>query len=155
MATISLDVTQYEGPPNPPSESTDIVTHIDIVQSAGSLSSTQENRCADDVYREHSDWLFGNVRGKTKWIALEEGEDEYLKGGWEPEADGKYIRTYVENDDYGWTADQIWGFQIIEGERYYCRNILIKKGDERAEFRLVYDWTPAPEADAEVEDPAL
>lgn len=48
--------------------------------------------------------------------------------------------SFVENVDSGWTAEQIWGFMDIEGERRYCRNIVIRKKDERVNMRLVYDY---------------
>ncbi|QPH00313.1 hypothetical protein C2857_003740 [Epichloe festucae Fl1] len=139
-ATITITVNQYEAPPKPPNESTETFTHIDINQSASGLTSTQENRCVDDTEREHSDWLFGTVKGRTKWVSLDEVEDTYLKNGWEVEGDGKFILGHVENQDSGWTADQLWGFQIVNGERRYCRNTVVAKGDQRAEFRLVYSY---------------
>merc|ERR1712000_717432 len=58
----------------------DVIQHIDIEQSASGLTSTHEKRCLDDVFREHSDWLFGTVKGKTKWVTLDEVTDEFLKG---------------------------------------------------------------------------
>lgn len=141
MATISIVVNQYEAPPKPPNESTDIVTHIDIEQFATGLSGSVENRCVDDTYRDHSDWLFGNVRGKSYWVSVDDIEDEYLKGGWLAEGEGKnLVLSHVESQDYGWVADQVWGFQEVEGERRYCRNIIITKDDQRAEFRFVYDF---------------
>ncbi|KAG5998386.1 hypothetical protein E4U43_002430 [Claviceps pusilla] len=139
-ATISLSVTQYEAPPKPPNPSAETVTHIDIAQSASGLTSTQENRCVDDTLREHTDWLFGTVQGRTKWVSLEDVEDTYLKSGWEVEGDGKFIWSHVENKEKGWTANQIWGFQSVNGERRYCRKIVVAKGSQRAEFRLVYDY---------------
>ena len=142
MASISIVVNQYEAPPKPPNDaSTDIVTHIDIEQIATGLSSTIENRCVDNTWREHSDWLFGTVKGKTYWVGLDDIEDEYLKQGWLPEGEGKnMVLSHVESQDYGWTADQVWGFQEVEGERRYCRNIIVVKEDQRAEFRFVYDY---------------
>jgi hypothetical protein len=139
-ATISITVNQYEAPPKPPAESTDIFTHIDIEQSASGLTNTQENRCLDDTFRDHTDWLFGHVKGRTAWVTLDQIEEAYLKNGWEVEADGKLITSHVESQDAGWTATQVWGFQEVNGERRYCRNIIVSKEDQRAEFRLVYDY---------------
>merc|ERR1712000_173118 len=111
VATVHLEVNAYEAPPNPPNESTDVIRHIDIEQSASGLTSTHEKRCLDDVFREHSDWLFGTVKGKTKWVTLDEVTDEFLKKGW--------------------VAQQIWGFQQVDGLRRYCRNVLVTKDSER------------------------
>ncbi|QUC18220.1 uncharacterized protein UV8b_02461 [Ustilaginoidea virens] len=141
-ATISIKVTQFEAPSKPPNESTETFTHVDIEQSASGLTSTHENRCLDNMYRDHTDWLFGTVKGRSVWVSLDEVEDSYLKNGWEIEGDGKFILSHVESQDYGWTATQVWGFQHVGGERRHCRNIVVAKGDERAEFRLVYDYNP-------------
>ncbi|KAF5025309.1 hypothetical protein F66182_2642 [Fusarium sp. NRRL 66182] len=140
MATISLDINQYSAPPKPPNTSTDVFTHIDITQSASGLSSTQENRCLDDTFREHSDWLFGSVKGRSRFITLDEVEDAFLKEGWLAESDVKFIQSYVESVDNGWIANQIWGFEEIKGERRYVRHVLVTKGDKRVTAKLIYDY---------------
>lgn len=147
-ASVTLEITQYEGPPKAPSTATDPVPHIDIQQIAtAGLKGTREERCLDEVVRPHSDWIFGNVKGHSKFIALSEITDEFLKSNWlqsEAEATGPggkdHVLSFVENVDSGWTAEQIWGFMDIEGERRYCRNIVIRKKDERVNMRLVYDY---------------
>ena len=40
----------------------------------------------------------------------------------------------------GWTADQIWGFEEIKGERRYVRHVVVRKGDDWKLARLVYDY---------------
>lgn len=141
MATISLDINQYEAPPKAPNTATDIVTHIDILQSASSLTSTQENRCLDDFFRDHYDWLFGNVKGRTTWVSVEDIEDAFLKKNWLVEGEGKtLIKSHVESKDSNWTATQVWGFQEVEGQRKYARHVVVVKGNERAEVRFVYDF---------------
>ncbi|PHH65460.1 hypothetical protein CDD81_2240 [Ophiocordyceps australis] len=146
LAQITVSVNQYEAPPKAPSTAEGTYTAIDIDQSASGLSSTQENRCLDDVGREHSDWLFGTVMSRSSWTSLDKVDDEFLRKGWDvDQADtGKtpLVLTSAENKDYGWTATQVWGFQTIDGERHYCRNVVFTKGQQRAEARLVYDWVP-------------
>ncbi|KAK7419316.1 hypothetical protein QQZ08_010899 [Neonectria magnoliae] len=140
-ASISLDVNQYTAPPKAPNTSTDVVTHIDIVQSASGLTSTQENRCLDATFREHSDWLFGSVKGLSTFVSLDEVDDEFLKKDWLVEGEGKtLVKSYVESQDNGWIATQIWGFQNIGGERRYCRRIVVTKGDQRVQVLFVYDY---------------
>ncbi|KAM0666560.1 hypothetical protein ACQRIT_005316 [Beauveria bassiana] len=141
-ATLSLETNQYEAAPSPPNEDELLCWHIDIVQSASGMG-TEERRCLDNTFRHHSDWLFGNVRGRSRWVSVEDIEDAYLKGGWLVEGESgskELIESHAESEDYGWTADQIWGFQEVDGERRHCRNIVITKGDQRAEFRFVYDY---------------
>ncbi|KAF7544206.1 hypothetical protein G7Z17_g10125 [Cylindrodendrum hubeiense] len=141
LATISIAVNQYQAPPKAPNTSTDIVTHIDIVQSASGLSSTTENRCIDNTFRDNSDWLFGTVKSRSAFVSLDEVDDEFLKKGWLIEGEGKqFVKSYVESQGNGWIATQIWGFETIDGERRYCRHVMVTKGDERVQIRLVYDY---------------
>jgi hypothetical protein len=148
VATVNLEIKQYDGPPSPPSTSETPATHVDIEQtlSAGLTGST-EKRCLDTTFREHTDWLFGHVRGQSKWVKPDEIEDEFLKTGWEEgdsEAVGpdgaSHILSYVESLDREWIATQIWGFQVVEGERRYARNVVVTKGEERVAIRMVYDF---------------
>jgi hypothetical protein len=148
MATVTLHVTQYEGPPSPPSDAAAPVMHIDIQQVVtGGVKGTTENRCLDDMFREHSDWLFGSVKGRTRWVSPADVDDAFLREGFledEAEKSGPggetHACSYVESMDNGWTATQIWGFKIVDGERRYCRNIVVAKAGERVELKLVYDY---------------
>ncbi|KAH8882117.1 hypothetical protein GQ53DRAFT_461699 [Thozetella sp. PMI_491] len=149
LASVTLNTKQYTGPPNAPADASGApVVHIDIEQTAtGNLKGTTENRCVDGTWREHSDWLFGSVRGRTIWIKAEAIEDPFLAGNWlegDEEAAGPegetHIMSHVESLDNGWTAVQIWGFQTVNGERRYARNLVISKGSDKVTFRMVYDW---------------
>jgi hypothetical protein len=141
MAVVSMVINQYDAPPKAPSTAKDPVTRIDIEQLASGLSSATEEHCLDDLPRDHSDWLFGNVKAQSSWVSVDDISNEYLRGGWLVEGENSpLIRTYVVSQDNEWTATQIWGFQEINGERRHCRNTVIQKGDERAEFRMVYDY---------------
>ncbi|RDA87964.1 hypothetical protein CP532_3457 [Ophiocordyceps camponoti-leonardi (nom. inval.)] len=141
MATITLSVEQYEGTPRPPSTAEGPVWRIDSTQSAAGLSSTSEQRCVDDTPREQTDWVFGTVEGRSHWITVDEVDDAYLAGGWIFDGDDKtLLRAIAVNKTAGWTATQVWGFQMVDDERRYCRNVVIEKGDERVNFRIVYDY---------------
>ncbi|KAL1861481.1 hypothetical protein Daus18300_008876 [Diaporthe australafricana] len=136
LATVTLHVKEYVDEAG--------VTHVDIQQTAtGGVKGNTENRTLDNTFREHSDWLFGNVKGRTGWVeskdGIADGKDEFLKKGWEA-AQTEFVVGYVESLDRGWTAWQVWGFQDVNGERRYTRNVVVAKGDERVEMRLVYDF---------------
>ncbi|KLU85318.1 hypothetical protein MAPG_04346 [Magnaporthiopsis poae ATCC 64411] len=77
----------------------------------------------------------------------------YLKRGWigadQPGGDDEHVESLAESVDNGWVALQIWGFQLVGGERRYVRNIVVTKGSEKVEMRLVYDWA-GEELDFEV-----
>jgi len=35
---------------------------------------------------------------------------------------------------------QIWGFEEVEGKRYYVRHVAVRKGADWKQARLVYDY---------------
>ncbi|KAK4105400.1 hypothetical protein N658DRAFT_417558 [Parathielavia hyrcaniae] len=149
MATVTLQVKQYVGPPSPPSDPAGPeVAHVEIEQTGtGGMKGTTEKRCLDSAFREHSDWLFGHVKGQSKWLAAANITDDFLKAGWlegDAEKGGPngetHLLSYVESIDSNWTATQVWGFKTIDGERKYVRNVVIAKGEERVELQLIYDW---------------
>ena len=49
------------------------------------------------------------------------------------------MESYVDAEK-GWTGDQIWGFAIIDGKRYYTRRVKIVKGKDILKVRMVYNW---------------
>lgn len=105
--------------------------HIDIQQTAtGGVKGTTELRALDNTFKEHSDWLFGKVQGRSEWLTgaplADKVGEPYLANGWE-EGMTEWIHAYVESLDSGWTAEQVWGFQVVGGERRHVRNTIIKK----------------------------
>ena len=138
LATITLHSKQYTDDKG--------VVHIDIEQTAtGGIKGTTELRQLDWQEREHEDHIFGKLKGQTRWCTLDMIDDSFLKEGWlesEEEAGGpngeKHVQSYVEADK-GWTGNQIWGFAIIDGKRYYTRRVVIAKGKEVLKVRLVYN----------------
>jgi len=149
MATLTLNVKQFTAPPAPPADPQGpAVTHIEIEQTGtGGMKGTTEKRCLDMEFRDHSDWIFGHVKGQSKFIKAEEITDAYLASGWLEDDSEKtgpngesHIISHVESYDNGWTATQIWGFKILDGQRKYVRNVLIAKDGKRVELQLVYDF---------------
>jgi len=144
LATITLHTKQYTGDNG--------TTHIDIDQTAtGGLKGTSEYRELDWIARAHEDHLFGNVKARSRWLNLDVDldriEDSFLKDGWlendEERAgpsDEYHIQSMAVNEEKGWTANQIWGFAIIDGQRYYTRRVIVTKGDQAIKVRLVYNW---------------
>lgn len=140
MATVTLHVKQYldEVP----------TTHIDIVQTlTGGIQGTTELRTLDNTERSHNDHLFGDLKGRSRWVTLDQSgiDDSFLKDGWlegaEEGEDGKrHIESWVINEGKGWEAQQIWGFSVLDGKRYYVRRVVVTKGGEVLKARLVYDW---------------
>ncbi|ESZ97808.1 hypothetical protein SBOR_1817 [Sclerotinia borealis F-4128] len=144
LATVTLHVKQYLDENHIP--------HIDIDQTAtGGIKGTTELRQLDWQPRAHEDHLFGNLIGKARFCTIEQvaevDDDIFLKEEWlegEEENSGpggeRHVQTYSVNEERGWTADQVWGFAISDGKRYYTRRVVVRKGDEVLKIRLVYNW---------------
>lgn len=93
--------------------------HVDIDQFAtGGLKGTSENRVLDWKYRPHSDWLFGDIQGRSRLNTLEgilkeaqekggsaEEDAKYVCDGWLDETkNGEVLESFVENEGKGWTV---------------------------------------------------
>ena len=139
FATVTLTVKQYTDK--------DSHTHIDIHQVAtGNISASDENRCLDWEWRDHKDKIFGDLKGRSRWVKLADvDDDKFLKEGYD-DMEGEHIQSYVENEERGWTADQVWGFEVIHNEatkkdeRRYVRHVVVRKGEDWKQARLVYDY---------------
>ncbi|CRG92336.1 hypothetical protein PISL3812_09393 [Talaromyces islandicus] len=57
------------------------------------------------------------------------------------EGQGLWLQSWVRHEANGWSAEQIWGFEIINGQRYYTRRVAVaKNGSKYILARLVYDY---------------
>lgn len=131
-AAVTLTIKQY-------TDSETGLTHVDIDQSSSLGAGTQERRVLDWTGREANNPLFGRVQGKTRWATLAELDDDFLKEGFE-DGTTEVIHTWTEHLDSGATTQQAWGFEIIDGQRYYVRHVVARKGDQVARIKMVYDW---------------
>lgn len=134
LATITLTIKH----------TTDLETgveQIDINQSLSGLSGTVEARKLDWTDRPHEDYVFGKVVGKSRRVQLSEIDDEVLKKGWTEDTVAKgFIQSYVVNEEYQWTAEQVWGFMEVNGERRYARRVKLMTPKLRLDKVLVYDY---------------
>ncbi|KAJ6014475.1 hypothetical protein N7540_009066 [Penicillium herquei] len=175
-ATVTLHIKEYTDSENP------LVYHIDADQViTGGIKGTSERRVLDWTEREHTDDIFGTVRGLSKMVRGAKNEDGKLipavelqsKVG-EPELDAKvqkfllgdilldgsenggfllddegdefgegeglFVHSWVVNEKSQWTAEQIWGFETIGGERRYVRRAAVVKNGQVELARLVYSF---------------
>jgi hypothetical protein len=139
MATIYLHVKQYVDEAG--------ITHIEIEQTAtGGIKGTSENRILDWTPRPHEDHIFGKLSGKSHWVNIEDLDDNYLKEGWLTDdkerggPNGELLIQNVVDAERGWTGNQVWGFAIIDGQRYYTRRVVVIKGKTVLKKRLVYTY---------------
>ncbi|TFL06798.1 hypothetical protein BDV98DRAFT_164972 [Pterulicium gracile] len=124
------------------------VEHVDNDQSfAGGLASTKEERIYSNVTTEHADHLYGPMKNTSWRCPVADIEHEYLKTGWtEDTIKHGTLRTVSVSDVAKgnikqWTADQVWGFELIEGERRYTRRIKFTGPDgEGVEIRMVHNY---------------
>ncbi|PGH28361.1 hypothetical protein GX50_08903 [[Emmonsia] crescens] len=56
------------------------------------------------------------------------------------EANEDFLQSWVRNQEAGWTGEQIWGFEMIDGVRRYTRRIVVAKGSQVEKVRLVYTF---------------
>jgi len=140
VATITLDVEHYTGD--------DTFEHIDTDQTlTGGIKGTNESRTFSGLPREHTDYLFGDVIGLSKRVKADEIAEEFLSKGWTKdtleEEKGIIFTTAsskTETTGKTWTADQIWGFEEVDGLKRYARHVHFYTPDETVQARLVYDY---------------
>lgn len=105
-ATITLYVKHYKNENG--------VEHIDSDQAlTGGVPGTTENRILDWTPKDHHDYVFGAVVGKSRRRKVDEIEDEFLKGGWLPDTqEHGVICSWIESDPiknngYNWTSGEV------------------------------------------------
>ncbi|KAH9065244.1 hypothetical protein EDB87DRAFT_1594662 [Lactarius vividus] len=137
--TITLYVKHYKDEKG--------IEHVDTDQTLTGISGTAELRVLDWTTREHYDYLFGHVVGKSRRRNVEDIEGDFLKSGWLPDTvEHGVIASWIESDTkksgYSWTSDEVWGFEEVKGERRYTRHIKFteKPGGKVVEARIVYDY---------------
>ncbi|KAL3491302.1 hypothetical protein BJX62DRAFT_237378 [Aspergillus germanicus] len=59
---------------------------------------------------------------------------------WIEDEDGQHLHCVITNEEAGWTIDQVWGFEEINGERYHTRRSVLVKGDAVERGRIVYNY---------------
>ncbi|KAL4973691.1 hypothetical protein BDW66DRAFT_99781 [Aspergillus desertorum] len=66
------------------------------------------------------------------------------------EGEGLWLQSWVESADSTWTAEQIWGFEMINGERYHTRRVVCANKGEYVLARLVYTYVPPRNEDEDI-----
>ncbi|KAJ5138420.1 uncharacterized protein N7515_003268 [Penicillium bovifimosum] len=56
------------------------------------------------------------------------------------EGEEAFLHSFVQSLENGWTAEQVWGFEIVEGERLHARRIAVAKDGKVEYARLVYSF---------------
>ncbi|KZZ95713.1 hypothetical protein AAP_01389 [Ascosphaera apis ARSEF 7405] len=163
-ATVTLHMTEKE------ENGVIIVTSDQTI--TGGVKGTTEVRILNWEPRAHEDKIFGKVVGNSRFVEAEgnvpalevqtkvadpkenEAIEKFLKG--ETLADGKptegfvvdeqntsFLQSWVVSQENGWTAEQIWGFEMIDGQRRHTRRAVVAKGKKVVKARLVYTYQSA------------
>ena len=110
--------------------------------TAAAIPGTTEQYILDNEWRTNSDPFFGKVKGRAKWLSLEEAQElEDVEGGWEDCDDGKVIFAEGGSEDGKWSAFRVWGFREVEGVRRWVQGVKVwnDKG-EKVVGHMVYDF---------------
>jgi hypothetical protein len=59
---------------------------------------------------------------------------------WIEDEDKQHLHCVITNEEAGWTIDQVWGFEEINGQRYHTRRSVLVKGDAVERGRIVYNY---------------
>lgn len=159
LASVTQDLRCYTSPADD-DPSGPAVTHIDFDNNAAGMKGTTERRTLDWKERSNSDYLFGDLVGRSRWNTLKgvleenkgkgaiEEDAKYLCEGWlEETVEGEVVESWNQNKEKGWTGWQIWGFATIEGQRMLVRRFVVRKGEKAERIRLVYGWVKESKAE--------
>ncbi|EXJ58791.1 hypothetical protein A1O7_06221 [Cladophialophora yegresii CBS 114405] len=149
LASVVLTVKEY---------TKDATTHIDVTTVVAGLDKTQEDRVLNWQDAEHVDKIFGKCRHRARLVKISEyhlegpgsAEDaaflrgEKLKDG---RTDSRFevdevVQSWVESTGggAGWKCEQVWGFEVINGERRYTRRVVVWNAGKVVRTRIVYDY---------------
>ncbi|KAI4730899.1 hypothetical protein E4T49_01266 [Aureobasidium sp. EXF-10728] len=130
--------------------------HIDNEQITTGNIRNLEERIVDYQWREKDDRIFGKVNGRSRYVKLDEVETEYLKQGWDEQflaqGDREVVQVFVDSvgKKPNWAAEQVWGFEVVDGQKHHTRRIVVRRGKEEHKLRLVYDWVVEKDEDADL-----
>ena len=113
---------------------------ITVEQKAtgASIPGTKEDYKLDWEWRENNDPLFGQMKGRARWVKKEEAPE----GEWEDCDEGLLVQVEGQVPSGVWGGTHYWGFEDVEGQRKYTRRVYLfndEKG-EKMSVRMVYDF---------------
>lgn len=114
--------------------------HISQTVSPGSFDS-EGSYPINGKAQEYSLPIFGNVSMQLRYMDTSEVSDESLRQKLTEASPSKTVIDEVaHNQTKGWEARVIWGFELIDGNRYLTRNVITKKNDKYVKSRMVYNF---------------
>jgi hypothetical protein len=146
IAALSLKATQQVD-----ESGTKTLVFTNAVSVAiGGLSEENEVRVLDWREEFHSSTLFGTSSHRSRLVNLSAaaGHDgkplhSFLSQGFldegEPGGDN-YLYDLVVHQTNGWVMEQLWGFGMLNDKRWLMRTMVVRKGNEVATARAIYNW---------------
>ena len=127
-ASVHLKITQ---------PSTDEI-HLQQSATGASIPAVTEDWILDWQWREGKDPLFGDMKGRARWIKKEDAP----AGEWDDSDDGLLMQAEGNKPDDEWCGTHYWGFERVDGERRHTRRIFMvnNKTKEKLAVRMVYDF---------------
>ncbi|KAJ7072970.1 hypothetical protein C8F01DRAFT_1045834 [Mycena amicta] len=123
----------------------DGVEHLDVTTHVTGMSADkEENRVLNWTEKTLDHPLFGaGILAKSRRCKVEELDEEYLQKGWTNEysAAGVIHLKVTRPGDKGWTVNQAWGVEEINGEKRHTRRFAFSgpKG-KTIHARIVYNY---------------
>ncbi|KAI4265598.1 MAG: hypothetical protein L6R38_009302 [Xanthoria sp. 2 TBL-2021] len=114
--------------------------HLQQTATGASVPAVTEDWILDWIWRDGHDPLFGEMKGRARWISIDEAQVE--GGDWDRECDGGLLMQAEGNErDDEWGGTRFWGFETVEGERRYFRRIFMvnNRSGEKMGVGMVYD----------------
>ncbi|KAK5445099.1 hypothetical protein LTS15_010190 [Exophiala xenobiotica] len=130
---------------------------LDIELSGPAGIKGQDQRVLDWQPLTKSNGPFGLVENRGRYYsgkvetlsALSDAEIAFLdaeiladgsSSSWLGREDDQHLHTAMVSKEGGWTAEQTWGFEEIDGKRYHTRRSIVTKDGGCKRGRVVYDY---------------
>ena len=110
--------------------------------TAAAIPGTTEQYVLDNEWRANKDPFFGEVKGRSRWISIDEAKSiEGIDAAFEDSDDGKLILAEGGHVSGDWEAFRVWHFENLDGERRWVQSVKVwnKEGKELV-GRMVYDF---------------
>ncbi|KAL2843562.1 hypothetical protein BJX68DRAFT_154849 [Aspergillus pseudodeflectus] len=167
-ASQTLHFTSAVETPPSSSETTVHITMRQTL--TGGIPGSTEERYMDWVERERSNHIYGDTQSRSRLIkgvrdaegavrpdveiqskpgndAIEEEVKKFLSAGVphlgsqeNDDLSDLYIHDFGRNEKAGWTAEQIWGLEVIDSQQYLTRRVAVVREDGYELARLVYKF---------------
>lgn len=110
--------------------------------TAAAIPGTTEQYILDNEWRTNKDPFFGEVKGRSRWINLDEANAiEGIEAEFEDSDNGKLILAEGGHVNGSWEALRVWHFESLDGARRWIQGVKVwNKDGEEVKGKMVYDF---------------